>query len=187
MGIRGHHFDQFLDRQGLCKSILIVRPPDDIASCTLPDHSANYARQKRGYEYLVKAIEGFYVPSTKEKDQVLKLLGVSPRFKQAFDALRLHVRSFADIRSAQDFDLLEIKTTDACLPALPAGFFFGMTENEEMLLKVLEGKYFLCLVCLNKKSPGHHLAGWKELKGLIQNKRVQYQINLTGAKAKSAY
>lgn len=146
----------------------------------MPDHAANRKREKRGFELLAKQIPGFYVPNSGEKDRLLQLLGISRSFKQTFDAVRLHVPKFADIRSAKDFDLIELKTTDACLPELPHGFFFGMTENEEMLLKVFEGKYFLCLVCLNERSPGHALVSWKELRALIQNKRVQYQINIRG-------
>ena len=62
-----------------------------------------------------------------------------------------------------------------------------MTENEEMLLNVFDGKYLLCFVCLHEQTPGHHLMGWNELQQLIQNKRIQYQINLRArAKGTSA-
>jgi hypothetical protein len=152
----------------------------------MPDHVANRRREKRGFEFLKAAIPGFYVPTSGEKDKLLEILGISPRFKQTFDAIRLHVGRFADVQSAKDFDIIEIKNTDAYLPRLPQGFFFGMTENEEMLLKVFEGKYFLCLVCLHKDSPGHALVSWKELQKLIQNKRVQYQINLARTRAAGA-
>lgn len=144
----------------------------------MPDHVANRGREKRGLEILAKSIPGFYRPNSAEKDRLLELLGVSRSFKQAFDAIRLHVPKFYDVRSAKDFDLIETKTTDKCLPKLPQGFFFGMTENEEMLLRVLEGKYFLCLVSLHKDSAPHCLVSWKELKALSQTKRIQYQINI---------
>jgi hypothetical protein len=144
----------------------------------MPDHIANRKREKRGFEFLVRHLPGFYAPTSEEKDRLLGLLGISPRFKQMFDAIRLLVPTFSDVKSATDFDLIELKTTDECLPDLPHGFFFGMTENEEMLLKVFEGKYFLCFVCLNEQTPGHRLISWMELRQLIQNKRVQYQINL---------
>lgn len=151
----------------------------------MPDHAANRRREKGGVQFLARAIKGFYIPTSVEKDRLLKLLGISRNFKQAFDAIRLTVPRFSDVLSAKDFDLIEIKTTDAHLPNLPEGFFFGMTENEEMLLKVFEGKYFLCLVCLNERSKGHCLVSWRELRQLIQNKRIQYQINLR-TKSKSA-
>jgi hypothetical protein len=151
----------------------------------MPDHVSNRKVEKRGFELLARELPGFYAPTSEEKDRLLGLLGISPRFKQTFDAIRLTVPKFSDVKSAKDFDLIELKTTDECLPDLPHGFFFGMTENEEMLLKVFEGKYFLCFVCLNEKTPGHHLMSWKELQVLIQNKRIQYQINLR-AKSKSS-
>lgn len=147
----------------------------------MPDHDANYKRQDSALIYLKEVLPGFYIPTGDEKLEILSLLGISRGFKQTFDAIRLKVSSFNGVKSAKDFDLLEVKATDKYLPSLPSGFFFGMTENEEMLLKVFEGKYFLCLVSMNEKSPGYKLVGWKELKSLIQHKRVQYQINLTNA------
>ncbi|MBI2683202.1 MAG: hypothetical protein HYX26_08325 [Acidobacteriales bacterium] len=144
----------------------------------MPDHKANADRQNRGAELLQTQLPGFYLPSKSEKKKLLEILGISKRFQQTFDAIRLNVPTFADVRNAKDFDLLEIKTTDKHLPNLPQGFFFGMTENEEMLLKVFEGKYFLCLVCAHPKSLGYELVDWGQLETLTQNKRVQYQINL---------
>lgn len=144
----------------------------------MPDHVANRKREKRGFDLLARTIPGFYVPTSTEKDNLLRILGISSRFKQTFDAIRLHVATYSDIKSAKDFDLIEVKTTDKCLPDLPRGFFFGLTDNEEMLLKVFEAKYFLCLVSLHEKSPGHTLLSWQDLQPLVQNKRIQYQINL---------
>jgi hypothetical protein len=97
----------------------------------------------------------------------------------------MRTATFDEIQSAKDFDFLELKGTNKCLPTMPQGFFFGMTENEEMLLKVFEEKYFLCLVCVHPKSRGFKLVGWDELKTLTQNKRVQYQINLKSKAAAS--
>jgi hypothetical protein len=152
----------------------------------MPDHAANRRREKRGFQFLASEIPGFYVPTSAEKDRLLELLGISRSFKQTFDAIRLAVPKFSDVHSAKDFDLIEIKTTDKHLPNLPEGFFFGLTENEEMLLRVLEGKYFLCFVSLHKDSPRHCLVSWKELKQLIQNKRIQYQINLRTHQSKGS-
>src|SRR5207302_1936420 len=104
--------------------------------------------------------------------------GISKRFISTFDGIRMNVSTFAEVENAKDFDLLEIKNTDDYLPDLPHGFFFGLTENEEMLLKVFEDKYFLCLVCLHDQSPGYELIGWTKLHNLIRLKRLQYQINL---------
>jgi hypothetical protein len=154
---------------------------------SMPDHKANADRQKRGFDLLRKKLKGFYVPTTEEKKKLLEILGISRRFLQTFDAIRLNVPTFAEVKNAKDFDLLELKNTDEHLPDLPHGFFFGMTENEEMLLKVLEGKYFLCLVSNHPDSTDFTLVDWDALERLTQNKRVQYQINLKSrAKAASA-
>jgi hypothetical protein len=144
----------------------------------MPDHAANTVSQSAALEVLRESLPGFYVPTKTEKKKLLELMGISKRFAQTFDVIRLRVEGFEQIQSAKDFDLLEMKATNKCLPAMPQGFFFGMTENEEMLLKVFEDKYFLCLVCVHPKSRGFKLVGWDELKSLSQNKRVQYQINL---------
>src|SRR5579863_5470745 len=141
----------------------------------MPDHKSNYDKQDKGLSFLKDNLEGFYVPSMIEKKQLLEILGISKRFKQTFDAIRLNVGSFSKVKNAKDFDLLEIKTTGKFLPSLPQGFFFGMTENEEMLLKVFEGKYFLCLLSLHPKSKKFVLVDWDQLGDLTQNKRVQYQ------------
>lgn len=145
----------------------------------MPNHEANYERQDDALEYLKSVLSGVHIPTAAEKQRILSILGISSAFKQTFDAVRLNVPSFADVKTARDFDLLEVKATQKYLPSLPAGFFFGMTENEEMLLKVFDGKYFLCLVSLNEKSRKHALVNWSELKRLTQHKRVQYQINLS--------
>jgi hypothetical protein len=150
----------------------------------MPDHARNRSKELQGLELLQAKLPGFYKPTLAEKKRVLQILGISKRFIATFDAIRLNnVDSFAQVENAKDFDLLEIKNSEAYLPDLPHGFFFGLTENEEMLLKVFEDKYFLCFVCLNEKSPGVELIGWTKLNTLIRLKRVQYQINLK-AKAK---
>ena len=152
----------------------------------MPDHVANQKREKRGFDLLAKKIQGFYVPTSAEKESLLRILGISSRFRQTFDAIRLNVANYSEVKSAQDFDLIELKVTDECLPDLPHGFFFGLTDNEEMLLKVFEGKYFLCLVCLHEKTKDYRLLSWNDLQKLIQNKRIQYQINLRSKPKSSA-
>lgn len=84
----------------------------------MPDHAANSARQRNAFAALERDLPGFYRPTGAEKKQLLELLGVSKRFAQTFDAIRLHVPRFADVASARDFDLLELKCTDAHLPRL---------------------------------------------------------------------
>jgi len=142
------------------------------------NHKKNRKVERDSLQYLLEAMPGFYVPDLSEKRRLLSILGVSRRFSQAFDGIRMHVENYAAIQTAADFDLIETKTTGEYLPNFPKGFFFGMTENEEMLLKVLEGKYLLCFVSLSPALRVHQLVSWAQLKLLIRTKRIQYQINL---------
>ena len=141
------------------------------------DHKSNLQTEKDAHGFLTGAMPGFYVPTLDEKRAMLSILGVSARFTRAFDGIRMHKPTFAEISTAADFDLLETKTTAKHLPGFPRGFFFGMTENEEMLLKVLENKYFLCFVSLHASSKTFAVIGWKELQQLVRTKRIQYQVN----------
>ena len=57
--------------------------------------------------------------------------------------------------------------------------FFGFTENEETLFKKLDN-YKLCIFHTILKK--HILLDYKEYESLIQNKRIQYQINFKSKK-----
>ena len=77
--------------------------------------------------------------------------------------------------------MIEVEVTQKFLPDLdntPTGFFFGMTENEEMLLKIFSNRAHLCLVSVNPESRGLFLTGWNHFQTLNMNKRIQYQINM---------
>ena len=137
--------------------------------------------EERAFELLEGRISRFYVPSLQERKQVLNWLGMSSKFVRSFDALQLEVEKFEDVSGPADFSLIEIKVTEKELPKLnenPTGFFFGMTDNEEMLLRIFEGKSSLCLVSVNPHSPGYFLLNWDELQRLDLNKRIQYQISI---------
>ena len=105
-------------------------------------------------------------------------LNIADHFRSAFDALVLNVESFEQIRGPTDFKLVEIKVTRKYLPDLPEdphGFFFGMTENEEMLFKVLGHNAMLCLCSVNPESEGYFLVDWDTFQGFNMNKRIQYK------------
>ena len=64
---------------------------------------------------------------------------------------------------------------------LPYGVFFGFTKNEEDLFRTVDN-YRLCIVhTLLKK---HVLLDYHEYESLIQNKKIQYQVNF---KSKNGY
>jgi len=79
----------------------------------MPDHDRNKSKQLKGLELLKAEMPGFYVPSLTEKKKVLQILGISKRFINTFDGIRMNVQSFKDVENAKDFDLLEIKNSDA--------------------------------------------------------------------------
>src|SRR5947208_17139410 len=89
----------------------------------MPDHDKNKSKQLKGLELLKAKMPGFYVPTLAEKKKVLQILGISKRFINTFDGIRMNVPVFADVENAKDFDLLEIKNSDTYLPDLPHGFF----------------------------------------------------------------
>jgi len=137
--------------------------------------------EERAFELLRGRISKFYVPSLDERKQVLNWLGMSSKFVRSFDALQLNVDKFEDASGLADFSLIEIKVMEKELPRLsesPTGFFFGMTDNEEMLLRIFEGKSSLCLASVIPHSPGFFMLNWDELQKLDLNKRIQYQISI---------
>ena len=137
--------------------------------------------EERAFAVLREQLPGFYVPDTEQKRSVRVHLSIADHFRSAFDALLLKVETFEEIRSPSDFVLVEIKVTRKYLPDLakdPAGFFFGMTENEEMLLKAFGSNAVLCLCSINPESEGYSLADWDIFQSLNMNKRIQYQINI---------
>lgn len=151
----------------------------------MPDNKGNYRGEKAGLKLLSEQLAGVHIPTKDEKKYILELLGIAKGFLQTFDALRLNVPTFAEIKTAKDFDILEVKTTEKELPELPKGFFFGLTENEQILLKVFQQKYYLAFVSTHPRSQKFALVGWKDLESLIQHKRIQYQINLSKPEKKA--
>ena len=72
--------------------------------------------------------------------------------------------------------LVEIKVARKYLPGLPkdpAGLFFGMTENEEMSLKVFGSNAVLCLSSIDPGPERYFTADWHTFQTLNINKRIQ--------------
>jgi hypothetical protein len=85
--------------------------------------------------------------------------------------------SIAAIRP-EDLILVELKTTKKKLLSLPAGFFFGATDNEFQLARKLGEQYKFCFISLHPETPKYSLLSLEELEKIIRTKRLQYQINL---------
>ena len=149
-----------------------------VAKTKMPNHEQNLETETDGLAFIVQHEKGIFVPDKDQRLWLLDIMGVSKKFVRTFDAIRLKVASFEKIKNARDFELIEVKVTGKKLPKFPEGFFFGMTENEEMLMKVLEPNFQLCLVSLHAEGGEYKMLTHAGLAKLVRNKRIQYQINL---------
>ena len=138
---------------------------------------SNLQTEKEGIQVLKKLLPNFHVPTKEERIFIYEQLGINyKKYSRSVDGIALNVKAVKDIRSQQDVDLVEIKTTKAKnVVELPYGVFFGITENEENLFKSM-GNYRLCIV--HTAMEKYIMLTFKEYESLIQNKRIQFQVNL---------
>ena len=140
------------------------------------ENISNLKTEKEGISILRELMNGFMVPTKEQRQFLYKLCGIDYRkYSRSVDGIQLLVQDFAQVKSENDFLLIEIKTTKAKnVRKLPFGVFFGFTQNEEDLFKSKEN-YRLCIVHTGLNE--YYAMGYNEYLSLIQNKRVQYQIN----------
>ena len=136
----------------------------------------NLKTEKEGILILRKKLPSFHVPTTDERRFIYNLLGIDyKKYSRSVDGILLHVSEVSKIKSAKDITLVEIKTTKAKNAInLPYGAFFGITKNEEDLFKSMDN-YRLCIV--HSTTEDYAMVTYKEYNALIQNKRIQYQVN----------
>ena len=136
----------------------------------------NLNTEKIGISILRSKIPEFTVPTQEERKYVYNKLDIEfKKYSRSVDGIILKVPSVFDIKSEEDCLLVEIKTTNAKnVKKLPYGVFFGFTQNEEDLFKKYSN-YRLCIVHTGLNN--YILLTYKEYLKLIQNKRIQYQIN----------
>ena len=136
----------------------------------------NLKTEKEGILILKEKISNFHTPNSEERKYIYKVLDIDyKKYSRSVDGIILNVPNIYDIRNEKDVTLVEIKTTKAKnATELPYGAFFGITQNEEDLFKA-KNNFRLCIVhSINKE---YVLITYKEYEALIQNKRVQYQVN----------
>lgn len=136
----------------------------------------NLKTEKEGISILRKHLESFHVPSNEERKYIYKTLNIDfKKYSRSIDGIFLNVDAIKNIKSEEDVTLVEIKTTKAKnITKLPYGAFFGITENEETLFKAMNN-FKLCIV--HSVTEDFVLLNYSEYISLIQNKRVQYQVN----------
>ena len=87
----------------------------------------------------------------------------------------MKVKTVSNVKSSDDFLLIELKKPKSqSVTKLPYGMFFGFTKNEEDLFKSMDN-YRLCFVHAVLKE--YCFLTFDEYQGMIQNIRIQYQIN----------
>ena len=141
----------------------------------------NLKTEKEGIQILKEKISNFHTPSSEERRHIYKVLDIDYRkYARSVDGIILNVPNISDIKTEKDVTLVEIKTTKAKnATELPYGAFFGITQNEEDLFKA-KNNFRLCIVhSINKE---YVLITYKDYEALIQNKRVQYQVNFKSKK-----
>jgi len=143
-----------------------------------PDNEQNLKSESIGINYLIDFDTHLIIPTLEQKKRLLSLINISNLYSRSFDLVKLKVESFEKIQTKADFQLIEVKVTRKYLENFPKGFFFGMTQNEDQLLKELEGVFVICLISINEVKSSHTYLTHSELHALIRHKRIQYQINL---------
>ncbi|MDA9668255.1 hypothetical protein N9T55_00080 [Flavobacteriaceae bacterium] len=136
----------------------------------------NLKTEKEGIKVLKSLNSNFFVPSTDERKYIYKKFQLDySKYSRSVDGIILNVDSIDRIKSLDDFLFVEIKTTKSkSVKKLPYGVFFGLTKNEEDLFKSLKN-FRLCIVHVTHEN--YCLVDYNEYLSLIQNKRIQYQIN----------
>ena len=137
---------------------------------------SNLRTEKEGITILKELMDGFIVPTSDERRKLYELCDIDYRkYSRSVDGIKLLVPSLSHVKSSKDFLFIEIKTTKAQnVTTLPYGVFFGFTKNEEDLFKS-QKNYRLCLVHTSLRE--YYCLKYREYLSMIQNKRVQYQIN----------
>ena len=136
----------------------------------------NLTTEKIGITILKNKLDNFIVPNKEEKEHIFNILGIDiKKYSRSIDGVQLKVPTAFDVKKAKDCLLIEIKTTNAKnVTELPYNVFFGLTKNEEDLFRS-HSNYRLCIVHTGNNE--FKFLTFKEYEGLIQNKRIQYQIN----------
>lgn len=156
---------------------------------------SNRGVEKAGLQDVLLRDPRFQAPTTETKRAILKGLGLGDTKlygPQSFDAILLPqaepmVEEATLSRHLDQIILVEMKTTKKPIKdASLAGFFFGATQREYDLAAKLGDRFRFAFVVLNSANaygkPFAVLLTLPELEHRTRSKRIQYQVNLWGAK-----
>lgn len=142
----------------------------------------NNISEKEGIKFVVDNYKDMFNPDSKIRKELLKRLNIEKRFLKAFDLLQIPGSDNSieeiNIDNIDVINFIELKTTKKKLLNNPSKFFFGATQNEFDLADQLGDKYKFCFVSLHEESKSASFLSKGEVFSIIQNKRIQFQINL---------
>jgi hypothetical protein len=142
---------------------------------------SNNLTEKEGIDYVLSRDFLLRNPTKESRKIILNMLDIPKSFSRAFDLILLPSAKDIDtevtLASKTEIILVELKTTKKKLPNNPAGFFFGATENEFKLARIMGDQYLFCFVCLHPDSMSFKYMKSSEVEKMIRTQRVQYQIN----------
>lgn len=134
----------------------------------------------------------YQLVDTKTRSKILDILGLRPEFtSRVFDLIRtskplppLTVDTVANFM--EGLVLVEVKSTQApIVDESLHGFFFGATDNEYRIAKLLGTRYLFAFVVLRpsgKRSPFFVPLNLEDVEARTKTKRMQYQVNFRSAK-----
>ena len=142
----------------------------------------NNKSEKEAINFLIETNIEFLNPDKHGRKLIMEKLNIPNQFSRAFDLVmikgRINSSESIELSNFDDVILVELKTTKKKLVNLPKGFFFGATESEFKLAKLLGDRYKFCFVSIHNESLSYSLLSLNELEKIIKTKRIQYQINL---------
>lgn len=142
----------------------------------------NNISEKEGIQYILNNYKEMFNPDAKVRKDLLKRFNIDQRFSKAFDLIQIpgsdNTIEEINIDDIEIINFIELKTTKKKLLYNPSKFFFGATQNEFDLADQLGDKYKFCFVSLHEESQSASFLTKDEMFGIIQNKRIQFQINL---------
>jgi hypothetical protein len=142
----------------------------------------NNKSEKEAINFLIQSNMEFLNPDKESRKFIMEKMNIPSKFSRAFDLIMIRGRNNKlqniELSNFEELTLIELKTTKKKLPNLPKGFFFGATESEFQLARLMKDKYKFCFVSIHKDSLSYSLLTLDELDKIIKTKRIQYQINL---------
>jgi hypothetical protein len=142
----------------------------------------NNISEKEGIQYILDNYKEIFNPDAKVRKELLKRFNIDQRFSKAFDLIQIpgsdNTIEEINIDDIEVINFIELKTTKKKLLNNPSKFFFGATQNEFDLADQLGNKYKFCFVSLHEESKSASFLSKEEVFSIIQNKRIQFQINL---------